>query len=183
MKLSIQNPTLSLFQSHTVNSETFVGCKLALSWEAWHQCFGHVGYSGLQKLLDEKLDNGFNIDDWMLKPNYVACTKAKQHVEPFAKASTRRSKPGELTHIDLWGKYSIKSINGNQYYLLFVNDTKRYVTVKFLKEKSEAAQGVINYLTHLITHGKTPKAIQIDGEKEFVNQKLETWCKDKDIEI
>ena len=160
-----------------------MGCEPALSWEMWHQHFGHVGYSGLQKILNKKLVDGFNVDDQTLKPNCVACTEVKQHVEPFAKASKWESKPGELTHIDLWGKYSIKSINSNHYYLLFVDDAKRYVTVEFLKEKSEAAQGVINYLTHLITQGKTPKVIQIDGGKEFVNQKLESWCKKKGIEL
>jgi hypothetical protein len=28
------------------------------SWEIWHQQFGHVRYSGLQKLLDKHLVNG-----------------------------------------------------------------------------------------------------------------------------
>jgi hypothetical protein len=54
--------------------------------------------------------------------------------------------------------------------------------VEFLKEKSEAAQEVINDLAHLITQGRTPKAIQIDQGKEFVNDKLKQWCKEKGIE-
>jgi hypothetical protein len=57
------------------------------------------------------------------------------------------------------------------------------ITVNFVKKKSEAAQGVINYLTHLITQGRKPKGIQINGGKEFVNEKLEKWCKEKGIEI
>jgi hypothetical protein len=47
-----------------------------------------------------------------------------------------------------------------------------------LKEKLDATQGVINYLAHLIAQGCKPKAIQIDCGKEFVNQKLVTWCKE-----
>jgi hypothetical protein len=129
-------------------------------------------YSGLWKLLDKKLVDGFNVDDRTLKPDCVACTEAKQHVEPFAKVSKRESKPGELTHIDLWGKYAIKLINGNQYYLFFVDDAKRYVTVKFLKEKSEAAQGVINYLTHLTTQGKTPRNLLIKNWKLGARKKV-----------
>jgi transposase InsO family protein len=35
----------------------------------------------------------------------------------------------------------------------------------------------------LITQGRTPKAIQIDRGKEFINNKLEKWCKEKGIEI
>jgi hypothetical protein len=84
----------------------------------------------------------------------------------------RSTEAGELTHIDLWGKYAVILIHSNQYYLSMVDNAKQYVTVKFIKEKTEAAQLVINYLAHLISHGRTPKAIQIDWGKEFVNQKL-----------
>jgi transposase InsO family protein len=95
----------------------------------------------------------------------------------------RKSQVPELMHIDLWGKYAVKSIHGNQYYLLFIDDAKRYITINCLKEKLDAAQGVIDFLTHLITQGKKPKAIQIDGGKEFVNNKLKKWCRDRGIEI
>jgi hypothetical protein len=122
---------------------------------------------------------GLNVDERTPKPDCVACTEAKLHVKPFPKEMRRTTEPGELTHIDLWGKYAVKSINGNKYYLLFVDDAKQYIMVDFVKKKSEAAQGVINYLTHLITQGRKPKGIQIDGGKEFVNEKLEKWCKEK----
>jgi hypothetical protein len=53
-------------------------------------------------------------------------------VEPFDKRTEQKTEPGELTHIDLWGKYSITSINGNQYYILFVDDAERFSTMEFL---------------------------------------------------
>jgi len=59
------------------------------------------------------------------------------------------TKAGELTHIDVWGKYSVSSINGFQYYLLMVDDASQYVTIEFLKSKDPAAQKVKNYFTHL----------------------------------
>src|SRR5262245_5666778 len=90
---------------------------------------------------------------------------------------------GDLTHIDLWGKYAIRSIHGNQYYLLFVDDSKQYITADCLKEKLDAAQGVINYLTYIMNRGAKPKAIQIDGGKEFINERLKTWCKERGIDI
>ena len=153
------------------------------SWETWHKHYGHVGYSGLQKILDGNMVEGFTVDDQTDKPDCVACTEAKQHVESFPKTTNRQTEPGELTHIDLWGKYAVKSIHGNQYYLLFVDDAKRYITANCLKEKSDAAQGVIDYLTHLTTQGRKPKAIQIDGGKEFVNETLKGWCRARGIEI
>src|SRR5271155_97140 len=117
---------------------TFVGCEPALSWETWHRRFGHIAYSGLRKLLDKKLVDGFNVDKDSPMPDCVACTESKQHIESFPKLSNRITIIGELTHIDLWGKYTVLSINNNHYYLLMVDDSKRYTTVEFIKEKSDA---------------------------------------------
>ena len=111
------------------------------------------------------------------------CTEAKQHIELFSKLSIRKTEAGELTHIDLWGKYSIRLINGHQYYLLLVDNAKRCATIKCVKQKSDAAQAVINYLAHLKTQGRNTKGIQIDCGKEFVNEKLKNWCKERDMEI
>ena len=54
----------------------------------------------------------------------MACTEAKQTEEPFNKTTNRVMKPSELTHIDVWGKYRVASINGNQYYTIFVDDAQ-----------------------------------------------------------
>jgi transposase InsO family protein len=94
--------------------------------------------------------------------------------------SNRETKPGDLTHIDVWGKYSVTSINGNQYYTIFVDDAGRFTTVNFMKNKSDAIEKVKNYLTHLKTQGK---AIRIDNGKEFLNKELKDWCAQQGIDI
>ena len=116
------------------------------------------------------------------KPDCVACTEAKLTEEPYNKKVERQTKPGELTHMDLWGKYDVMSINGHQYYALFVNDASRYITLHFLKRKDEATQAVKNYLTHLSTHGRTPRAMRTDRGKEYVNEPLQTWCRERGID-
>jgi hypothetical protein len=47
---------------------------------------------------------GLTVDPNSPTPDCVACTEAKQHVEPFAHSEQRGLAPGNLTHIDLWGK-------------------------------------------------------------------------------
>ena len=64
-----------------------------------------------------------------------------------------------------------------------MDDTKRFATVECVKQKSDTAQVVINYLAYLKTQGRNPKGIQIDCGKEFINEKLETWCKEHGMEI
>ena len=167
----------------TTTPQCFVANEPAQSWETWHKRFGHIGYSGLQYMLDHDLVEGFSVDTRTPKLDCVACTEAKQSVEPFGQHPDRKTEPGNLTHMDLWGKYDTTSINGNRYYILFVDDSGRYVTTEFLKEKSDAIQKVKDYLSHLLSHDKRPKAIRIDRGKEFVNKNLTDWCHEHGIEI
>ena len=64
-----------------------------------------------------------------------------------------------------------------------MDDAKRFATIECVKQKLDAAQAVINYLAHLKTQGRNPKGIQIDCGKEFINEKLESWCKECSMEI
>ena len=54
------------------------------SWEIWHRRYGHVGYHGLERMLREKLVDGFTVDTDSPKPDCSACTAAKLSVTPFA---------------------------------------------------------------------------------------------------
>jgi len=117
------------------------------------------------------------------KLDCVACTEAKLSEAPYGPASGHQTKPGELTHMDLWGKYNVESIHGNQYYLLMVDDAVHYITVEFLKTKDQAAQKIMNYMTHLKTRGKTPCAIHADRGTEFVNETLKNWCQSQGTEL
>jgi hypothetical protein len=156
--------------------KTFATTEPLKSWETWHKRFGHVSYSGLKHLWEKNLVDSFNIDTHSPKPDCVMCTEAKQHEEPYGKSANRQTKPGELTHIDLWGKYDIASINRHQYSILFVGNATQYITTQFLKKKDEVMQAVKDYLTHLGAHSKPPSATCTDQGKEFINQELKSWC-------
>ena len=183
MKVSIQKPGATYTKNTTCTPQTFQASEPTQSWELWHKRFGHISYSSLQKLLDLKLVDGFTVDTRTPKPDCVACTEAKQSVEHFNKWTNRVTKFGELTHIDVWGKYHIKSINGNQYYTIFVDNAARFTTENFMKAKSDVVQNVKNYLMHLKTQENLPKAIRLDNGKEFLNLELESWCAQQGIEI
>jgi hypothetical protein len=55
------------------------------SWDVWHHCFGHIGYSGLKKLFNHKLVISFFIDHNSQMADCVPCTEVKQSVIPFNK--------------------------------------------------------------------------------------------------
>src|SRR6202453_3692744 len=152
-------------------------------WEVWHRRYGHIGYGGLQKLLNDNLVDGLNVDKKTPKPDCVACTEAKMTREPFKARTIRVTAPGQMTHMDLWGKYEITSIGGYQYYIVFVDDASRYITVNYLKKKDEASTKVKEYLAHLSTQDKHPKAVRMDRGKEFINESLKLWCRERGIEM
>ena len=153
------------------------------SWETWHRHFGHVSYDGLRKLLRGNFVDGLNVDEDSPQLECVTCVESKMAEEPYRGLPERQMNPGALTHIDVWGKYDVTSINGHQYYLPFVDDTTRYITVNFLKRKDEASARVKDYIVHLQTHDKIPQAIRMDQGTEFVNEVLKTWCREQGIDI
>jgi gag-polypeptide of LTR copia-type/Integrase core domain/GAG-pre-integrase domain len=183
MKVAIRDTKVSTPKAIQIKPHIFSLNGTTQNWETWHRRFGHTSYSRLQYMLDNDLVHGFTVDTKSPKPDCVACTESKQTIKPFSKKSEHKSQPGELTHIDLWGKYAVTSINGNNYYILFVDDAERFSTTDFLKQKSEATQKVQEYITYLKTHGKKPRAIRIDRGKEFVNDELQSWCRQNGIEI
>ena len=83
----------------------------------------------------------------------------------------------ELTHIDVWGKFETVSIDRYQYFIGFVDDHGRYITMEGLKKKLEAAQKVKNYITYLCTQDMKPKAVRFDVSGEFLATELREWLK------
>ena len=116
----------TLTPNTTINTTkfTFTSENNNQNWESWHRRFGHVSYKGLKRLYDDKLVDGFAVDKDSPTPACISCIEAKQSTKPFNKTKSEKMPTikGELTHIDLWGKYDITSINGNQYYILFIDD-------------------------------------------------------------
>jgi hypothetical protein len=144
---------------------------------------GHIGYTGLQKLYDQNLVEGFDVDTQTSKPYCIACTEGKLAVKSFNQQASCTKEVGQLTHINLWGKYNVTSLQGHQYYILFINNFSQYTTVKFLKAKSQALAHVKAYLTYLKAHRRKPHAIWVDCGKEFINEDLKSWCHEQGIEI
>jgi hypothetical protein len=83
----------------------FASSESSQTWETWHKRFSHISYSGLQKLFDQQLAEGFNLDLQSPKPDCIVCMEANMTVEPYKPAAARQNTPGGLTHIDVWGKY------------------------------------------------------------------------------
>jgi transposase InsO family protein len=131
---------------------------------------------------NKKIVNGLNVDTTSPKNDCVACIQAKQSEKPFSIVDRCETQQGELTHMDLWGKYDVASINGSHYFLLIIDDASRYIIVKFLKTKDQTGNFVREHLTYLSVQGKKPLTIRMDRGREFINKELISWCQERGIE-
>lgn len=119
-----------------------------LSYEYWHEAIGPASPSSLSKT-SKLMESPSTIPTCPEIFHCQTCEVAKStHTKP--KASSRRaSQRGEYIHSDLCGPFPIPTYSGGLYYISFVCDKTRYVWLRFLKKKSEAASSVIHFVTYI----------------------------------
>lgn len=65
---------------------------------------------------------------------------------PSPASDIRASRPNAAIHVDLWGPSPSQSIGGFRYFLTQNDDYNREVKLAFLKQKSDTAQALIDYI-------------------------------------
>jgi len=92
------------------------------------------------------------------------------------------SRPLELLHMDLFGPTSYKSIGGNLYCLVIVDDYSRYSWVFFLQEKSETMSIFKKFAKRAQNlFGYTIVKIRSDNGSEFKNSHIDDYCDEHGI--
>ena len=107
------------------------------SW-LWHRRLGHINFDNLVKVSNiEAVRNLRNI----AKPSNPICRHCQLGKQTRIRFKTKEystSKPLELVHTDLCGPTRTKRLQGEFYFILFIDDFNIMDWVFFLKEKSEA---------------------------------------------
>lgn len=102
-----------------------------LPFNVWHYKLGNSSYSRLSTLHSTcpfiSIDNNSNSCD--------VCSLAKQKEISFPISQPKSVQSFELIHVDIWGHFSITSINGHKYFLTVVNDHNRYIRVFLMKHR------------------------------------------------
>ena len=92
------------------------------------------------------------------------------------------SKPLELLHMDLFGPTTYKSIGGNLYCLVIVDDFSRYTWVTFLGDKGETPELFKTFARRAQSEYNSPIVkIRSDNGTEFKNMKIEEWYDEEGI--
>jgi len=89
--------------------------------DLWHYRLGHLPFSRIKLLSSSNPCISCDSDNSIC----IVCPLAKQKWLPFPISVSTFATMFDLIHCDVWGPFSIKSINGSSYFLTIVDDFTR----------------------------------------------------------
>lgn len=85
--------------------------------------------------------------------------------------------------MDLWECHTT-GIHSARYFISFIDDCSRCVTIKFLKTKDQAVEKFKNYIAYLkCQYNMSPKQFHTDNSSEYITGDLQQWCASKGIQL
>lgn len=142
----------------------------------WHNKLGH-GSFGYIKKISKSLGIG---SDLKAKLTCDTCVLAKATKLPFPRSLNRASDKFELVHTDLSGIIRVSNPEGFNYFLLFMDDLTRYLTVFLLSRKFQVEKCYRQYRNWAkVQFGKDIKCLRSDNGGEFKNQLMDQLTTDE----
>ena len=107
-----------------------------------------------------------------------ACQASKQVANTHpTKAYISTTRVLELLHMDLFGPTTYKSLGGNLYCLVIVDDYSRYTWAFFLHDKTKVASCFKKFAKRAQNEFEVKlKKIRSDNRKQFDNTNIEAYC-------
>ena len=122
---------------YILNTKLNEECHLKIMDERWlwHRRLGHINFDNMVKV--SKLGAVRNLPKITkpLNPICKHCQLGKQTRVWFKTKEHSITKPLELVHTDLCGPMRTESLQGDSYFMLFIDDFTTMCWVSFLKEK------------------------------------------------
>ncbi|UYV65269.1 hypothetical protein LAZ67_3003763, partial [Cordylochernes scorpioides] len=143
--------------------------------ELWHQRFCHVNNDAIERMAKGELVKRLEISS-MDRSLCDDCCVAKSTKEPHKPIRNIRSKrPLELVHTDICGPMPVRSIGGSAYFLTFIDDYSRKITLFCLKHKNEVLKHFDSYLARAEREtGHKLKVLRSDNGLEYCNHEFKT---------
>jgi transposase InsO family protein len=140
----------------------------------YHHCFSHIGLRALKTLLREHKITPSNMNEIAVQ-QCPTCVQSKMHRTAFKSRSAYRSNaPGQLIHLDV-GSYEVKSREGYSYFVTFIDDHSKFVSVFPMKSKSDVFSCFKNFRTFFEKSGKhTIMALRTDNRGEYTSKEFES---------
>jgi hypothetical protein len=146
----------------------------------WHGQFGHMTGKYVKQLskLCTRTPEKLKVRKNMTTCDICAAAKLKK----LKHSETRRIL--ERVHIDLMGLITPMAEDGSEYVLVLVDDWSHYTVIYCIPSKDEAFQQIQEYVYAVNNkHQSKIAEIRCDGGKEFVQSKMEEFCRYEGIQI
>jgi len=152
------------------------------SW-LWHRRLAHIHMHHLNRIASKDLVIGLPKLKFERNKLCETCQKGKQtksSFKPINVVSTTR--PLELLHMDLFGPSRTKSLGGNYYGLVIIDDYSRFTWTLFIPTKDNAYLA-FKKLAKVIQNEKGCRisTIKSDHGGEFQNERFEKFCEKQGI--
>ncbi|KAI3682224.1 hypothetical protein L2E82_50087 [Cichorium intybus] len=153
-----------------------------VSW-LWHRRLAHLNFKDLNKLVAMDLVRGMPALKFDNDSLCSACEHGKQTKQRHPTViNPKITEPLSVLYIDLCGPSTIESIGKKKYILVIVDDFSRFTWVMFLRNKSDAAEEIINFIKKMeLMLNKKVRTVHSDNGSEFKNQTLDGFLKTKGI--
>ena len=170
------------FSSSHAKLTTCLFSKSSLGW-LWHRRLAHVGMKQLNRLVKHDLVEGLKDVKFEKDKLCSACQAGKQVSNSHPnKSAMSTSRPLDLLHMDLFGPTTYRSIGGNCYCLVIVDDYSRYTWVFFLHDKADTCDTFKKFVIRAENEFELKlKKVRSDNGSEFNNTKVEDFCDEKGI--
>lgn len=150
--------------------------------EKWHRILGHVNFNYLKTLCKDQLLDGVpeELESEFMKCKI--CIENKMHNVPFENNRSKAKEILEIIHTDLNGPQSTPGLNGEKYFLTFIDDYSKVGRVYPIKSKDQVYDCFVRYVNEIENlTGKTIKKLRCDNGKEYMNKNIYQLVKKKGI--
>ena len=167
-------------------SLTGAKCLVSMSEDSWlwHRRLAHVNFDLLNKIVSKDLVVGLPKIKFSKDHLCDACQMGKQTKISFkSKKIISTTKPLELLHMDIFGTSKIKSLGGNYYGFVIVDDFSRFCWTIFLASKSDTFSAFEKF-AKMFQNKLNTKIVTIrsDHGGELKNHIFEEFCEKHGID-
>jgi len=156
----LENPKFQMFYSTR---------QVKATDEVWHMRLGHPNPQVLQLLANKKAIQINKSTSKMCE----SCRLGKSSRLPFIASDFIASRPLERVHCDLWGPAPVSSIQGFQYYVIFIDNRSRFCWFYPLKHKSDFCSLFMKFQSFVENLLQTKiGTFQSDGGGEFTSNRF-----------
>ena len=133
------------FENNYLSLHTNIGIKRSLMNEnsiwLWHRRLGHISIERIKRLVNDGVLKSLDFTNF---GTCVDCIKGKQ-TNKTTKGAKRSSEILEIIHTDICGPFPTPCLNGQRYFISFIDDHTRFMFLYLLNDKAEALNAFKTY--------------------------------------